>query len=252
MNNRIIYLLAVLTINVTAQVNIEKYRTPEDLRGIGGYLEISGTIQSGNAEKTEGALDARLDWKTAKTTTFFVFKSNHEWIDGDRLSSEGLLHIRNVIGLIENLSSEIFGQINYDKKILVDDRELIGAGLRFKILGFEKSDVTFGTSYMFEHEKYNLPNNWSHHKEVNVSRWSNYLSLFLEFGSHAHFGGVIYYQPVINTFTDFRILSENTLNVSLTQLLSLSLNSRFRYDSDPPDGIKKTDAKTDFGIVLKF
>jgi len=68
----------------------------------------------------------------------------------------------------------------------------------------------------------------------------------------AHFGGVLYYQPIFNKFSDFRILSENSLAVALTELLSLSLNCRIRHDSNPPDGIKETDTKTDFGITLKF
>jgi hypothetical protein len=219
---------------------------------VAGFLEISGTIKSGNIDETEGELDGRLDWKADKTTTFFVFKSEHEWIDGKRLSNEGLLHIRNVISLKKNLSFELFGQINYDKKILVDNRELLGAGIRYRIFRFDNSDVTIGSAYMFEREKYDLSENSVHPAEVNVNRWSNYVSVYLQITPAAQLAAVIYYQPMLDTFSDYRILSENSLTVVLTQLFSLSFNFRVRHDSNPPDGIKKTDTKTDVGIALKF
>ncbi|MCB0749900.1 MAG: DUF481 domain-containing protein, partial [Ignavibacteriae bacterium] len=244
--------LVFLSVKIFAQVNTEKYRTSEKLDGLAGYLEISGTFKRGNTEKTEGNLDGRVDWKLNGLTTFFVFESNHEWVNTKRISNEGLLHIRNVTELYNDLKSEIFGQINYDKKILIDNRELLGAGLRYKILKFENSDVNLGTSYMFEHENYNLPENATHLSDVNVHRWSNYLSLYVKLNSTATLGGVIYYQPMFDDFSDHRILSENSLTVGITELISISVNFRIRHDSDPPDGIKKTDTKTNFGLAIKF
>jgi putative salt-induced outer membrane protein YdiY len=157
-----------------------------------------------------------------------------------------------MVSLTDNLRTELFTQINYDKKILIDRRELLGAGFRYKLLDFENSDFAIGTAYMFEHEIYDLNKNAVHNKEESVSRWSNYISLYFDLNSTAKFGGVIYYQPLFSDFSDNRILSENSLTISITKLFSISLNFRIRHDSGPPDGIKDTDTQTRVGLAMRF
>jgi len=246
-----VFLLFVCSL-IAAQVNTEKYRTNESVSGLGGYFEISGTIKSGNAEKTEGNLEGRLDWRAGSNTTFFIFDSEHEWVDGKRLSNEGLFHIRNVTVLNKEFKLEVYGQINYDKKILVDNRELAGAGFRFKIFDIEQNDISLGTSYMFEHENYKLPKNSIHPKEVNVSRWSSYIAMHFKLEENITFTSVAYYQPMFTEFVDYRLLNESSINISLSKLLSLNFNYRIRFDSKPPDGVKNTDTNTNFGIGIKF
>lgn len=237
---------------VNAQVNTEKFRTPEKFNGIAGYLELSGTVKTGNSEKTEGNVDGRLDWKSGNTTTFFIFESEHEWINGDRFSNLGLFHIRNIIQLSERFKSEIFGQINYDKNLLINNRELAGAGIRTMLFHTESSDAAFGTAYMFEHEKYDLPKNSSHESNITTSRWSNYLSLFIKINEVLNFGGVVYFQPMFSDFEDYRILNENRLNIILSEMFSFSVDFKIRHDSLPPGGIKKTDTKMNFGVRFRF
>ena len=253
MKNGKIFGIILLTANVFfAQVNTEKYRTPKEELGLSGYLELNGTIKTGNTEKTEAGIDGRLNWKTINSTTFLVFESDYEWVNGKRSSDEGLLHVRHVRNLINRLSAEFFGQINYDKKLLIENRELAGGGLRYKLFDFENSDIAIGTSYMFEHENYDLTESAEHPAEVKVSRWSNYLSFYLQFNSSVTFGGVVYYQPMFSDFTDYRLLSENSLMIGITKILSLSVNFKVRHDYIPPNGIKQTDTETNFGIAVRF
>ncbi len=235
-----------------AQVNTEKYRIPRDLQGIAGYFELNGTVKTGNADKTEAGIEGRLDWQSGNSLTFLVFESDYEWVDGERSSNEGLLHIRHVQTLTERLKAEAFGQINYDKKLLVDDRELIGSGLRYVLFKFSRSDITIGTAYMFEHENYDLPKTAIHVSEAGVSRWSNYLTCHFNINNNVRIGGVFYYQPMFSNFSDYRVLFENNLGVKLSELLSFSVNFKLRHDSIPADGIDNLDTKTDFGIAIKF
>lgn len=241
-----------MLINSFAQVNTEKYRTPDTLKGFAGYFEFSGTIKTGNSEKTEAGFDGKIDWKLSSATTFLIFESDYEWINGNRTSNEGLIHLRHVRQLTTLLDIEFFGQVNYDKKVLVDNRELIGTGIRYKFLNFSNGDLTLGTAYMFEHENFNLPGNAVHLSEVNDHRWSNYVSYYLAINPYVNFGGVVYYQPMFKNFGDYKLLAENSLTVKLTELISLSINFKLRHDSEPPDGIKQTDTKTDIGIAFKF
>jgi len=252
MKNGIIIGLILFAGCLLAQVNTEKYRASDKKVGLSGYLELSGTVKTGNTEKTEAGIDGRLNWKTTGSTTFFVFESDYEWVNGKRSSDEGLFHIRHMKVLAKPISVEAFGQVNYDKKLLIKNRELIGAGIRYKLFDFEKSDLSVGTAYMFEHENYDLSANATHPTEVKVSRWSNYVSFYLQFNPNVTLGGVVYYQPRFNDFNDYRLLNENSLMVGITEVFSLSINFKIRHDSNPPDGIKKTDTQTDFGIAIKF
>lgn len=242
----------LIMLNLTAQVNTEKYRTPEEALGISGYIELNGTIKTGNADKTEAGIDGRIDWKTTNTSTFAVFESDYEWVDGNRSSDDGLIHLRHVRKLVDNLSFEAYAQINYDKKLLIKNRELTGIGFRYKLFDFEKSDIALGSAYMFEHENYDLTENSAHSAEVNVSRWSNYISFYFQFNPGVSLGGVVYYQPMFAQFSDYRLLNENSLTVGLTKVMSLSINFKVRHDSIPPDRIKLTDTETNFGIAVKF
>jgi hypothetical protein len=240
------------TISMIAQVNTEKYRTDEDLLGLAGYLEITGNFKSGNAEKLEGELDGRLDWKTDKNATFLIFDSEHEWVEGKRLSNEGLIHLRNVMTLNSSLKLEFFAQANYDKKILLENRELAGAGIRYELLNSVNANAALGSSYMFEHENYNLPKGSVEKGEVSVSRWSGYIAGYISLNNNVKFTSVSYFQPMFTKFSDYRLFNESNINIELSKLLSIAVNFKVRYDSKPLEGVKNTDTKTTFGIGLRF
>ncbi len=245
-----IFLLSVS--DALAQVNTEKFRSNDEDDGLSTFIELSGTFKTGNAEQVILNVNGRMNWTSGKATTFFIFENEYEWAEGERLINEQLLHIRNTYGLNNLISSELYGQINLDKKLRINNRELIGAGLLFSLIHVKHHALRFGTSFMFEHENYNLPSDALHPRIVNGSRWSNYISVVQQFASKASLTGVIYYQPLMTSFSDYRLLNENTLNLPITTFLSFTVTVKIRYDSKPADGIKLTDTKTNVGIVFQF
>lgn len=250
--NKILLLIFFLTSIAYAQVNTEKFRARDDFRGFTGYTELSGTIKTGNTEETEADLNARLDWKLDGMSNFAIFNSESKWIDGRRITSELLFHLRNVIDISPKFKTEIFAQVNYDKKVLINDRELVGAGIRYKVLDFDNAYFSLGTAYMYEHENYDLPENSVHPRDVQVSRWSNYVSALFDIREGVELSGVVYYQPMFDEFSDYRIFSESNITVALNTFLALTVNFGIRHDSLPPDGIKSTDTNTNFGVMVKF
>src|SRR5690554_3295964 len=109
-----ITILLIATYNI-AQVNTEKHRTPEDMKGFAGNMELNVNIKTGNTEKTEIGLEGRIDYRTEQTVSFMIFQTDYEWVGGSRSSDKGLMHIRHVRSLYNFLKLEFFGQINYDK-----------------------------------------------------------------------------------------------------------------------------------------
>jgi putative salt-induced outer membrane protein YdiY len=105
---------------------------------------------------------------------------------------------------------------------------------------------------MFEHETYDLPADAIHPDDVSVHRWSNYLSVYWQIRTELQLGGVIYFQPRFDDFSDYRALSEQNLTIALADFLALTVNFKIRYDSDPADTVLHTDTATDFGIAVSF
>ena len=254
MKNFFIYIFAFsfFSVLIFSQVNTEKHRTPKDAVGFSGHIEVDANIKTGNTEKTEVGVEGRGDYKTPRSLTFIIFQSDYEWVGSTRSSDMGLLHLRHVENFNDSLMIEFFGQIDYNKKILLNNRELIGAGLRYRLFNFSNGDIHIGSAFMFEHENYNLDETDSHPDEVQTSRWSNYLTYFQAVNANVTLSSVLYYQPAFSDFGDVRILNENNMKAGLSQSLSVLVTFRLRYDSIPPDEIEKTDTETRIGLSYSF
>ena len=63
---------------------------------------------------------------------------------------------------------------------------------------------------------------------------------------------VVYCQPNILEWKDFRLLSENNLNVDISKSFALSVGINLRYDNDLIPDIKNFDTKTKIGLVYQF
>ncbi|MDA7836799.1 DUF481 domain-containing protein, partial [Salibacteraceae bacterium] len=61
-----------------------------------------------------------------------------------------------------------------------------------------------------------------------------------------------YLQKYIKDFSDYRLLNETNLMFSINELLSVSLDLEYRFDSDPPSTLKDTDFNTNFGFVFSL
>jgi hypothetical protein len=72
-------ILSIPNAYLCAQVNTEKYRTPKDFKGVAFNLEITGAGKTGNVEELEAEVEGRIDWKTGRSTTFFVTENEYEW-----------------------------------------------------------------------------------------------------------------------------------------------------------------------------
>ena len=63
---------------------------------------------------------------------------------------------------------------------MLTERELIGGGLRFRILKYNNLKFRLGTSYFFEHEDYDVSANSIHGSNLFANRFSTYLTLEYE------------------------------------------------------------------------
>ncbi len=242
----------ILTLTTFAQVNIEKFRTLSDINGIGGSLKFDFSVQTGNKNVQLFGLEGRGSIKKNNNHFFLIGKGEYGWQGGKQFSNEALLHLRYVRKLYNNLSAELFTQIDYNKARLLLFRYLFGGGLRIKIYKTKNTSSHFGLATMYENERLDLPATAVHPNRTKVIRLSTYVTFRINIKKGVNLASVVYYQPKINDFGDARVLSENSLLVDISTHLGLSVELNIRYDRKPPDNIHDLDTKTKLGFSFKF
>lgn len=243
--------LFIFSINLFPQINTERYRQDAD-SGFSGAVEIEGLAQTGNTDFQLLSLGGRLNYNRIGSYSFFVFSGGYGWKDGSQFSNELISHLRNVESLNDFLLIEAFMQFDYNKKRKLLSRELIGAGLRYKILTTDYFKFRLGTSYFFEIEEYDLPDGSIHGKNVKAHRFSSYSTFEIRVKEDMKFSSVTYFQPDIQNFGDYRLISENILSFLINRYFDFNVKFNVRYDTLPPDGIKELDTITKLGITYKF
>jgi hypothetical protein len=245
-------ILLFSALDANAQVNTEKYRDESSNTGVSADIELSGEFKTGNTDELVIEMYGQVSWQMQKTEILVIFDNEYEWIDGLREINEQLIHLRTIYSLGGGWSTEIFTQVNLDQKIKILNRELVGSGLRYSYDLNKRSKVNFGSGYMFEHENYDLPSNAIHPDQVQVSRWTNYISVFHKIRPDISYAGVVYAQPMFTDFGDYRLLHESTLKTAVSDWLELVLSFKYRFDSKPADEVKQTDTETNMGIAISF
>lgn len=114
-------------------------------------------------------------------------------------------------------------------------RNLIGAGPRYKINKSEKIVFYAGSLFMQEFER-TIDNN----KIMSFQRLSNYLSFSLKNSTKSiEISSVLYYQPNINLWADYRLNSLTSVVFNITSKLQFVNSINLGYDSYVPSNISK-------------
>ena len=245
-------ILLILASQHLPQINTERYRKDSDSVGFSGLTDIEITAITGNTDLQIIHLGGRLNYNWGGSYTFLVADGGFGWDDGERIFNQALFHLRHVESLSELIQAEGFTQFDFNKSRLLNEREIIGGGLRFRILKLDELKIRLGTSYFYEHERFILPLNSLHPENVFANRLSTYFTFEYEIKDLVKLISVTYFQPRADYWKDYRILSDNSLIVELSSFVDLKTSFNIRYDSKPPETIKSTDTFTKFGFSFKF
>jgi len=248
----IILFIGFLSLNNFPQINTERYRLDSDSIGFSGIADIEITAITGNTDFQIIHLGGRLNYNWGNSYTFLVADGGFGWDEGEQIFDQALMHLRHVQTLTELIQAEVFTQIDFNKSRLLTERELIGGGLRFRILKYNNLKFRLGTSYFFEHEDYDVSANSIHGSNLFANRFSTYLTLEYEIKDDIKLMMITYFQPQIGKWNDFRIISDNSLIVGLISFVDLKTSFNLRYDAKPPETIKNIDTFTRFGFSFKF
>lgn len=254
-----------------AQINTEDV-IEDDASGFGGEFGLDLVLRSGNTDlwllgtsvklqyatpragdvpdaadedPPDVAIEARVvDEEAWEPRTMYALVTNYERgeSEGNTISEHGFVFANRIRMMSQRLGWHLFAQHQFDDFILLDQRSLLGAGIRLVRRPTPWATIQFGTGYMLEYEDLSLPDDTPVDSTHYNHRMANFMvaeASLIE--DRLNLVNTLYLQPRIDELDDYRVLDEAEIQVMITESVSLGLSGTFRYDSHPPPGIDSTD-----------
>jgi hypothetical protein len=231
-------LIIVHALSFGQLVNIENQRVQSDSLRTITIMDLQYNYQNNNNEELSLVnFSATHQYKTKNLKNYFLLLGNIDYslANSEELSNSGLIHFRYNRKLNKKLRIEAFIQYQYNKILGIESRSLIGIGPRYKINKSEKIIFYIGSLLMQEFEEAtDNPNTMS------FQRLSNYLSLSVKNAAKTiEFTAVVYYQPNINLWEDYRLSSQASLAFNITSKVQFVNSVNYGYDSYTPTNVNK-------------
>jgi Protein of unknown function, DUF481 len=237
----LLFLVLISHASMSAQViNIERQRIITDTAGWSGDANIAFNAIKFNKTFMSFDFNNHLQFKTK--SNLFLLYSNLSMInaDGEKFNNSGFFHFRYNRTIVGKMKLESFFQMQINKLLKVNYRELLGLGLRCKMTESNHFKLYLGTTYMYETEKLSTNvNNYDH-------RSSNYVSFSIFANDNFTFRNTIYFQPLYTKIADHRFSTDTQLCFKITKRLNFTVNYYFMYDTKPAD---ETVSKASYNFV---
>lgn len=214
------------------------------------YFILSPTIdiQSGNSEVFETGLQFSSLYKITQrnwlkcTAGVDIIRE-----EGEDVSNDKFLQLRHTFSIKKWIHTFTFYQLQNSFSLGVKKRELLGSGLRLKLLKTEDVALDIGVGVMIESEEYN--------SDIPIAEKNRMTSMmiFKRNINSIELKNTTYYQPYIINIWDFRLLNELDLTFSINDWLDYEVNYIIRYDNEQPSFLdKKLDQYITSGFNIKF
>jgi len=247
----------LLTNSVSAQINTEKYRKYySDETGFLFNLATTFSIKAGNTEYSAYKGGGRIDYNGKKFDTFLVGSFEYKTTEEKKLENQGFLHWRGITHLTDRSTWEVFLQKQYDEFIDLNSRNVAGTGIKYRVIEFVSKkdstntvDMNVSTGLMYETENYNYDGG-----TINQYHWrsTNFISFDWLVQKKLNLTGVLYYQPALNDFNNFRIASEAGFEFAIARSVHFIFALTYRYNNQPSTDVKKFDLSIDNGIRIEI
>ncbi|MGA9324717.1 MAG: DUF481 domain-containing protein, partial [Salegentibacter sp.] len=193
-------------------VNIEAKRMQTDSVRFALNADFSFNYTNNDGSKVnqiDGALSSQLKSKDLRKIYFVI--GNYQLIDSEEknLQNAWFLHGRFNYKFSNLWRFEAFLQGQYNQLLVVEQRNLIGAGLRMKWVDRKRFTGYLGNSYIYEVEYSDKAGT----TEFN-HRNSTYLTLsYFPKSERFSVSNTVYYQPLYRDLNDYRILEQFRLDI---------------------------------------
>lgn len=208
------------------------------------YYNNDGTL----TYQISNVLTTQVKSKDLKKIYFLIGNYNVVNTSDKDLRNSWFLHARFNYKLTNLFRLEAYIQSQNNKLLDVNSRNLVGAGIRFKLISKENVKFYLGNSYMYEEEKSDEFNKYFYN-----NRNSSYFSLTAYIPkSKISILNTFYYQPLYSNFDDYRILEQFKVELTLSKHLSFFTLFNYYFDSITPKDRKQYSSNLKLGLGLKL
>jgi putative salt-induced outer membrane protein YdiY len=239
-------ILLMIAATACGQVNTEKSRMRLQRSGFSGHVGITYSITKGNSELVEFGLEPDIIYRSGKHQVFMLNSLSRITSDDESIINKGFTHLRYNYDLTARYIYEAFTQAQFDKSQDLNERYLAGTGIRIVHLRREKYLIANGIAGMYEYEKLKSG------EVTKLFRGSFYLYMNIGTKDKVSFVNTIYIQPDMANLDDYRVLNEGELLFTITNRFAFTSSLKYRYDSQPPAGIKNYDLTMKNGLKFSF
>ena len=241
---KILILISFIVFSATLEsqiVDIETSRK-EDLVGTKISLNLGFDGSSGTVDRTNYSIGTRFDFNNEVWNRFLIFNYSRREKD-ERINEDNtFLHLRFARKISSIIAAEFFIQTNEKPLEKIEERNLIGIGLRLSPI----KNLRLGVGLFDKNEKrINLD-------ERNTVRANTYLNYLFNISNNTSINTLIYFQPDVEDFSEIRSLLRLSLKVKATDNFFININYEYVHDSSPPIGTDKKNSKYGFKIGYEF
>jgi Protein of unknown function, DUF481 len=231
-------------------VNIESARMQSDTVGWMGGAGTAVALTQNTSKIFSADFEAHMQYKTSRDKGLWLILGNYNLlkVNGNKIISNTLFHLRYNYKINEWLRWEVFGQYQNNNITQIDSRVLTGTGPRFKLVKNKIFRLYAASLFMFEREK-EKTNPVVRHKDL---RSSSYISLTYTPKENIELITTTFFQPLFKKLSDYRILNQISLKVKATKHFSLSLKWHYLHDRFPAGTAPRTTYTFATGIDYDF
>jgi len=251
------YLLIVsisLFDSLAGQVNTEAMRSEDDRFGFSNQFSLDVGYEKVNSEVFELAAEYRLDYiKVNDFNSFMILNLDNGYEKENNspkniITNKGFIHLRTTKNVIRNYQMEVFTQYEFNKFLLLNDRYLLGAGVRIALQKSELANSYIGIGLMVEKETYDLDSE----NEMNLLRSTNYIKNNIILSPNIDLSNTAYFQIASDDFNDYRILYDGGLYFHMNDFFAFTMELNYRYDNDPQGDLGNSYIQIFNGILIEF
>lgn len=240
-------LLVACVIESNAQiVRIEDDHSVNDTNAVSGSVDLSVEAIRNSAQFFKLATGSQVKYSKNKNTVLSLNELRLILSGTNNLENRGFQHLRFQRLLDSTFTWEYFSQIQFDQILKIKSRFLNGTGPRMQFFRKSKSDFFLGLHYMYEYEE-----EYETGIINNDHRMSSHLAFYRKLQkSYLHL--VVYYQPNLAAFSDYRISGSTSYSIELRKQLRFNIRGELTYDSNPVVGVNNLNYTILNGFTLNF
>lgn len=220
------------------------------LNGDSGFVwtaGVGGDASFGNSDVVDVSADAGFTKDWGRTAIKLVSSWNRLAEEGSSIQSSSFAHLRGEFGNVDQLQVFGFVQTSSNDVLNMTTRNLIGTGLKRRLIEGEGGWLALSWGAFYEVEQYSM--------EIPTSemlRNSVVLSGGKGLGEHVFVRVTSYAQSDFRNFSDSRVFVEWTWDISIRESVALEWNLAARWDGDPHGGLEPLDVGTTVGLRFGY